>query len=274
MSEYNYQMLQSCLRSYGSVAVAFSGGVDSTFLLQAAVDILGKDHVLALTAFVDAMPQREKDEAEAFCQKRGIRQIPCAVDVFTIQGFAENPPDRCYHCKRALFQTFLEVAHRHGITTVVEGSNLDDEGDYRPGMRAIAELKIESPLRKAGLTKQQIRTLSKEMGLPTWDKPSFACLASRFAYGEPITKERLAMVETAEQILFSMGFAQFRVRVHGQGSGTVARIELPPEEFGRLMADENRRLVYEQLQQLGFSYVTLDLKGYRMGSMNEMIEKK
>lgn len=262
------EKLAGILRKLGSVAVAFSGGVDSTFLLKAARDALG-DQVLAVTVSAAWVPRRELREAEDFCKKEGIRQVVCRVEASEVPGFASNPPDRCYVCKKALFQKMLAVASQHGICHMAEGSNLDDEGDYRPGMRAIGELGILSPLREARLSKEEIRKLSRELSLPTWDKPSYACLASRFVYGEEITKEKLSMVEQAEQLLLDLGFRQMRVRLHG----TLARLEVPPEEFGRLIGEETRRQVTERLAAYGFTYVTMDLNGFRSGSMNETLER-
>lgn len=264
--EQKMRKLSEYLAGLGSVAVAFSGGVDSTFLLQAAKDVLG-DGVIALTAVSDFFPDRERREADAFCRERGIRQIICREEILKVPGVAANPANRCYLCKRALFEMFLAQAKRQGFSHVAEGSNLDDLGDYRPGLQAIAELGILSPLRECGFSKEDIRALSKEMGLPTASKPSYACLASRFAYGEEITSEKLAMVDQAEQLLLDLGFTQMRVRIHG----TLARIEVLPEDFPRLAEPALRREIAEKLKTYGFSYVTADLAGYRTGSMNEML---
>ena len=264
--EQKMRKLSEYLAGLGSVAVAFSGGVDSTFLLQAAKDVLG-DGVIALTAVSDFFPDRERREADAFCRERGIRQIICREEILKVHGVAANPANRCYLCKRALFEMFLAQAKRQGFSHVAEGSNLDDLGDYRPGLQAIAELGILSPLRECGFSKEDIRALSKEMGLPTASKPSYACLASRFAYGEEITGEKLAMVDQAEQLLLDLGFTQMRVRIHG----TLARIEVLPEDFPRLAEPALRREIAEKLKTYGFSYVTADLAGYRTGSMNEML---
>lgn len=264
--EQKMRKLSEYLAGLGSVAVAFSGGVDSTFLLQAAKDVLG-DGVIALTAVSDFFPDRERREADAFCRERGIRQIICREEILKVPGVAANPANRCYLCKRALFEMFLAQAKRQGFSHVAEGSNLDDLGDYRPGLQAIAELGILSPLRECGFSKEDIRALSKEMGLPTASKPSYACLASRFAYGEEITGEKLAMVDQAEQRLLDLGFTQMRVRIHG----TLARIEVLPEDFPRLAEPALRREIAEKLKTYGFSYVTADLAGYRTGSMNEML---
>ena len=263
-----YELLKSALLSYGSIVVAFSGGVDSTFLLKVAHDLLG-ERAVAVTAAPVFVPRREQNEALSFCSEQKIRQIIIPAEQLNIDSIRHNPPDRCYHCKREIFGKILEVAAQNGISTVAEGSNMDDTGDYRPGMRAIHELGVVSPLLEAGLTKAEIRLLSQELGLPTWNKPSFACLASRFVYGEAITDKRLSMVDQAEQTLLDLGFRQFRVRIHGD----LARIEILPEEFAQIMKAETRDRITRNLKEYGFSYVTLDLTGYRTGSMNEVLKQ-
>ncbi|MCR5346489.1 MAG: ATP-dependent sacrificial sulfur transferase LarE [Fretibacterium sp.] len=263
-----YQKLLEYLAGLGSAAVAFSGGVDSTFLLRAARDALG-ENVLAVTASSCFIPERETDEAKSFCEQNGIEQVECRFDVLAVEGVRRNPADRCYLCKRALFKKIGDIARERNLAAVTEGSNKDDEGDYRPGLRALGELGVKSPLRAVGFRKNEIRQLSRELGLPTWDKPSFACLASRFVYGETITEERLSRVDRAEQLLLSLGFRQMRVRIHG----SLARVELLPEDFPRIMESGTRRKIHQELRELGFSYVTLDLAGYRTGSMNETLAR-
>lgn len=261
-----YKAILQNLKQYQHAAVAFSGGVDSAFLLKAAQEALGS-RIAAVTINSRIFPQREADEAAAFCRQYGIRQIPVLVDELSIRGFAQNPANRCYLCKRELFGRILYIAEQEGMDAVLEGSNLDDEKDYRPGRQAIAELGIKSPLRESGMTKAEIRLLSRQMGLATWDKQSFACLASRFVYGETITEEKLSMIDRAEQKLYELGFKQFRVRIHG----SLARIEVLPEDFNKLAGLGIREQVAESLRQYGFTYVTMDLNGYRTGSMNEAV---
>lgn len=258
--------LKSIFQEMGRVAIAFSGGVDSTFLLKTAHDLLG-ENAIALTVRSRVFPERELQEAKDFCRQEGIRQIVLSFDELKVEGFRDNPPNRCYLCKTALFQAMKEKAQEEGIQIIAEGSNMDDLGDYRPGLKAVAELGIRSPLREAELTKSEIRILSKQLNLPTWEKPSFACLASRFVYGEQITKEKLGMVEQAEQLLLDLGFRQMRVRIHGN----LARIEVLPEDISRFMEPKLRETIQRKFREYGFAYVSLDLIGYRTGSMNEIL---
>lgn len=264
------KLLQDNLRQRKKLAIAFSGGVDSTFLLKVAHDLLG-DNVIAVTATSCSFPKRELKEASDFCEKEGIRHIICESEELQIEGFSHNPVNRCYLCKTELFTKIWDIAKQYDIPYVAEASNIDDNGDYRPGLVAVKELNVLSPLRAAGLNKNEIRLLSKELGLSTWNKQSFACLSSRFVYGEEITEEKLHMVDEAEQLLLDLGFRQVRVRIHDK----MARIEITKEEFPKMLAISQEQTVTEiinnKLKKLGFSYVTMDLGGYRTGSMNDSI---
>lgn len=258
--------LKENIRNMGNLAIAYSGGVDSTFLLKVAHEVLG-EKVLAITARSSTYPEREFKQSVDFAQQIGANQIVIVSEELEIDGFSKNPVNRCYFCKKELFTKVQEVAREHGISYMADGSNVDDLGDYRPGMQATSELEVVSPLRAAGMTKEDIRILSKEMGLPTWDKPAFACLASRFPYGHDITKEKLEMVDKAEQYLLDLGFRQVRVRHHGD----VARIEVPASDRNRFFDTDLMDKVGGKFKEIGFSYTALDLKGYRTGSMNEVI---
>jgi len=269
-----YNDLKNYFQQLGSVVIAFSSGVDSTFMLKVAHDVLG-DKAIAVTARSHSFPVREKNEAADFCKKEKIQHIFVDSEELKIPGFDKNPKNRCYLCKHELFEEILEVAKQHNMAYVCEGSNLDDNGDYRPGLQAVAELGIKSPLRDCNLWKSEIRAISKELGLDTWKKQSFACLSSRFVYGETITVEKLDMVDKAEQLLIDLGFVQERVRIHsfgnGETSGTIARIEVNPDEFPKVL--EHQEKIVSELKSIGFNYVSLDLQGYRTGSMNETLKK-
>lgn len=262
-----YSELLNYLASLESVAIAFSSGVDSTFLLYAAKEALG-DKMIAVTASSCSFPKRELDEAREYCEKMGVKHFIVESEELEIEGFSHNPKNRCYLCKHELFEKLGKVAKEQGMKEIAEGSNLDDNGDYRPGLQAVAELGVKSPLRHVGFTKREIRNLSEYFQIPTWNKQSFACLSSRFPYGELITREKLGMVDKAEQLLLDMGFHQLRVRIHGN----VARIELLPEEFPKFMEETTRLTVYKKFKEYGFAYVALDVMGYRTGSMNETLD--
>jgi len=265
--EGKFIKLKEIFLSMGKVVVAYSGGVDSTLLLKAAKESLGEKHVLAVTALSPLFPDRELAGAKRMAQEMGVKHILIESNELEIDGFSKNPSNRCYFCKKELFEEMQNLARKEAISFVVEGSTLDDEKDHRPGRRAIQELGIRSPLQEARFTKEDVRELSRTLGLPTWDKPSFACLASRFPYGEEITPEGLRMVDEAENFLFSLGFKQVRVR-HYQ---SLARIEVYPEEMSRLMNGSLREKVVNCLKKIGYRYVTLDLQGFRSGSMNEVL---
>ena len=249
------------------LAVAFSGGVDSTYLLHEAVKA-GKEKVTALIMKTPSVPERELDEAVTFCKSRDISFFVLPADPFSAAGFRENGRDRCYICKHFLFSALLEKAKEEGIPFVADGTNADDRKEFRPGLRALKELDIRSPLAEAGLTKKEIRELSEKEGLPTWNKPSFSCLATRFPYGEELTVEKLRRTEAAENLLAELGFTQRRVRVHGN----LARIEVLPAEIPLLL--ERRDMISARLEELGFLYTTVDLKGFRSGSMDTAVVTK
>ncbi|TYO98923.1 uncharacterized protein EDC39_10447 [Geothermobacter ehrlichii] len=261
-----FDRLKSILEELGSVVIAFSGGVDSTFLLKVAIDTLGTDRVLALTATSPTYPQFEFEQACRLAADFGARQLVVESNELEIPGFAQNHRRRCYHCKHELFSICRDKARQLGYRAVLDGSNRDDLNDHRPGRDAAAELEVRSPLLEAGLGKEDIRTLSRRLGLPTADKQAFACLSSRFPYGTEITAERLRQVDRCETFLREKGFRNYRVRYHD----SVARIEVAADEIGHFFDEALRQAVTAEFRAAGFTYVALDLQGYRTGSMNEV----
>lgn len=259
------ERLEGYLANLEKLAVAFSGGVDSTFLLKVAHMILG-DNVVAITVNGAIHPGWEIESSKEIASRIGVRQILLDMDIFKNENIVTNPPDRCYHCKMAIFSMIKKTAKGYGIKNVADGSNIDDAGDYRPGMRALKELGILSPLRDAGLGKEEIRILSKELGLPTWDKPALSCLATRIPYNTRITEETLSMIEAGEDFLRGLGFSQIRLR----HLGNLAKIEVPPEDMMRLLG--LREMVVKKLREIGYTYITMDMEGYNMGSMNRTIK--
>lgn len=265
--EKKVQILKDIFKSMGKVIVAFSGGVDSSFLLKMAKDSVGEKNVIAVTAISPLYPQRELELAQKIAKDIGVRHVLVESNELKIEGFSKNPINRCYLCKKELFGELKKVAQDEGISFIVEGSTLDDDKDHRPGKMAIKELGIRSPLKEALFSKDDVREASKKLGLSTWNKPSFACLASRFPYYSEITEDGLRMVNDAEEFLIGLGFKQVRVRHYKE----LARIELYPEEIDRLMEKSLREKVVNHFKRIGYKYVTLDLQGFRSGSMNEVL---
>ena len=261
--EYKLTTLKDELKKMGKVAIAYSGGVDSNFLLKVAKDTLG-DNVLAITINAMMHSTREIKEANNYAKKFGVKQIVYKVDDFNLPEFIDNGPLRCYYCKKIVFAKIKEIASEHNIKYILDGTNLSDLDDYRPGLKALEELNVVSPLKDSGLTKEEIRILSHRLNLKTYNKPSFACLASRIPYGDKITKEKLKLVEEAENYLQDLGFRQYRVRLHND----IARIEVAKDEMNKFFDDEMMKNVHNKLKEIGFKYVTLDLNGYQMGSLN------
>jgi uncharacterized protein len=262
-----YDELRTLIHSYGRAVVAFSGGVDSTFLSKVCFDVLGKDSAaITLVSLMNA--KREIEESKKIARLIGIRHYLVNDDYIDEEVWL-NPPDRCYHCKKTEFSLIKKKAAELGIEKVLDGSNYDDLSDYRPGLNALKEIGIISPLREAGFTKTEIRELSKSMGLPTWNKPSYACLASRIPYGEKITKEKLERIEKAEEYIRKLGFIQFRVRNHGD----TARIEISPDERSKIFNTELMDDISKRLKSLGYIYVAMELEGYKSGNLNRALKK-
>jgi pyridinium-3,5-biscarboxylic acid mononucleotide sulfurtransferase len=262
-----FEKLKEVFQPMGRVLVAYSGGADSTLLLRVAKDTLGNANILAVTALSPLYPERELAGAKKLIQALKVRHLLIESNELEIEGFSKNPVNRCYYCKRGLFEKLLKLSREWEMDWIAEGSTLDDEKDHRPGRVAIQELGIRSPLKEALFTKKDVRELSRTLHLPTWDKPSFACLASRFPYGDEITSEELKRVGEAEDFLFGLGFKQVRVRHYGN----LARIEIYPEEMGRFLDVSLREKMVSHLKRLGYRYITLDLQGFRSGSMNEVL---
>lgn len=261
------EKLKSIIKGYKKVVVAFSGGADSTFLAKVCSSVLGKN-ALAVTADSDSMPRKELEETKALARKMGMRHVIVKANELQNEAYTINPTNRCYFCKTELYRILTKIAEKEKINVIANGLNKDDTEDYRPGIQADKEFHIKSPMVEAGLTKREIRFLSRESGLPTHDKPASPCLSSRVAYGVSITKHRLNQVESAEEFLRQLGFKEFRVRHHGQ----IARIEIPENDFDLLF--RHRKEIADKLKELGFAYITLDLQGFRSGSMNEMLNKE
>jgi uncharacterized protein len=264
MAEEKLENLKKILRSMQSVLVAYSGGTDSSFLLKVARDVLG-ENVLAVTANSEIYAQSETKSAEKVAVEIGVKHLTVRTNELNNKEFIKNSTDRCFHCKLSLYTEFIKIAGEHNLNHVIDGINSDDRQDFRPGVSAASKLRIRSPLLEAGITKEEIRTWSKELGLSTWDKAPNPCLSTRFPYGTALIKENLSKVEQAELLLGKFHFRQLRIRIHDN----IARIEILPEDMYIVLQEENRYEIVNMLKNLGYAYVTVDLEGYRMGSMNE-----
>ncbi len=264
-----YHTLQEILENLQSAVIAFSGGVDSTFLLRVAKNIL-KENIIAVTFRSEIIPQSEIEEAQSLVSEFGVRHIIIGSDILHHEPFIANDKQRCYYCKKIIFSDLSEIAKEHNLKHIIEGSNADDAHDYRPGRKVLKEMNILSPLAQAGLTKEEIRKLSRKMGLPTWNKPALACLATRIPYGTPITKEKIKRISKCEQFLHELGFEQVRVRDHE----TIARIEIPLSDISELIKEEKSSAVTAAFKNQGFKYICADIEGYRTGSMNEVLNNE
>lgn len=263
------ELLKNILSEMGSILIAYSDGTDSTFLLKVASSVL-RDKLIAVTASSEIYPSEELEEAKKNAELIGVKHVVVNTNELDNENFASNPPERCYYCKKELFSKLMALAKQYQLNYVADGSNYDDLGDFRPGMRAANQFGVRSPLMEAKLTKEEIRTLSKEMNLPTWDKPPQPCLSTRFPYGTTLTREKIAKVEKAEKFLAGFGIKQLRVRVHGD----IARIEVPKEDMPILLNEDTSRKIVNRFKSLGYTYITLDIQGYRMGSMNEPLKER